>query len=328
MNRLKIYFLGSGEIAKPVLRACLNAPGLLLVGVGTQPDRAAGRRGRMSPTPLGKAAEELGLHPDKPENVNAPEFLTRLRSLAPDMLLVVSFGQLLRRELLELPRFGCINIHASLLPRYRGASPIVQALLNRDHTTGVSFMRMERGLDTGAVYRALEHPLRGDEYADELESALGELAGDVVAETLPGIVSGEYPPRVQDDSLATQCFKIKKDDAWIDWRRNASDIAAMVRAYHPWPGARCIVRRDGGAESSVVLHRVELRPGVELAPGEVLIPDRKSLLVGCSGGALRILELTPEGSRSMDAASYLNGLRGAKLEFPFRDGGRSVPGVI
>ena len=318
MERLKIYFLGSGEIAVPVLQACLTSPELELVGVGTQPDRAAGRRGKLSPTPVGRAAAELGLTPDKPENVNAPDFLAGLRALAPDMVVVVSFGQLLRQELLELPRYGCVNVHASLLPRYRGASPIVQAILHRDAETGVCFMRMEKGLDTGAVYRTLRYPLNGAEYADALELALGEFAGRETAATLVGIAAGDYPPVPQDDAAATVCRKIRKEDAWIDWRRSAADLAAMVRAYHPWPGARCRVRRSSG-DSVLTLRRVEVLPDRSMAPGEVCIPDRRTLLVGCGGGALKFLELTPESSKTMNAAAFLNGLRGEKIEFPLAD---------
>ena len=318
MERLKIYFLGSGEIAVPVLGACMGASELELVGVGTQPDRAAGRRGKLSPTPVGRAAEERGIAPDKPENVNAPEFIAELRALAPDMVVVVSFGQLLRQELLELPRYGCVNVHASLLPRYRGASPIVQAILNQDKETGVCFMHMEKGLDTGAVYRTLEYPLRGDEYADALEVELGELAGREIAATLTGIAAGTFRPVEQDGAAATVCRKIRKDDAWIDWRRDAREIAAMVRAYHPWPGARCRISRSSGV-SVLTLRNVEFLDHHQLAPGEVCIPDRRTLLVGCGTGALRIKELTPESSKTMDAAAFLNGLRGEKIGFLLPD---------
>lgn len=314
MNKLKIYFLGSGEIAVPVMRACAAAESLEVVGVGTQPDRVAGRRGKLAPTPVGRAAAEAGLSADKPESVNAPEFLDKVRELAPDMVLVVSFGQLLRDELLSLPRLGCVNVHASLLPKYRGASPIVQAVLNRDASTGVCFMRMERGLDTGAVYRTLEYPLDGTEYACALETALGELAAAHAEETLNGIADGTYLPVVQDESRATKCGKIRKDDSWIDWKRSAADISAMVRAYHPWPGARCRMRR-GVVDSVLTLRRVEMRGDVSLAPGEVAVPDRKTLLVGCGGGVLKILELTPENSKTMDAVAFLNGLRGEKIGF-------------
>jgi len=322
VDGLKTYFLGSGEIAVPVLRCCMESPLLRLLGVGTQPDRSAGRRGRMMPTPVGRFAAEVGLTADKPENVNTPEFLERLRSLSPDVILVVSFGQLLKEPLLEMPRFGCVNVHASLLPRYRGASPIVQAILNRDSATGVCFMRMERGLDTGAVYRTLEFPLCGVEYADALELKLGELAGGEVAETLVGIVSGKYPPSEQDNASATKCSKIRKEDSWIDWRRTAVEIEAMIRAYTPWPGARCIMRR-GGEDSVLTLRRAEVCTGGGLAPGESATPDRRTLMIGCAYGALRVLELTPESSKTMDAAAFLNGLRGAKLEFPLRSGDAS-----
>lgn len=315
VDKLKIYFLGSGEIAVPVLRSCLRADSLTVIGVGTQPDRPSGRRGRLMPTPVGEFAAAAGLSADKPENVNASFFLDKLRSLAPDVVLVVSFGQLLRRELLELPRFGCVNVHASLLPRYRGASPIVQSLLNMDAETGVCFMRMERGLDTGAVYRKLTYPLRGDEYADALELELGELAGRNVAETLHGIVGGKYPATIQDEACATTCFKIRKAESWIDWRRSAQSIAAMVRAYHPWPGARCVVRRGGESDSVLTLRRVEVCPELQMAPGKIHMPDRRTMLVGCGDGALRIFELTPESSKTMDVASFINGLRGESLEF-------------
>ena len=314
VNKLKIYFLGSGEIAVPVLRACSQAETIELVGVGTQPDRVAGRRGKLVATPVGRTAAESGLTADKPESVNTPEFLEKLRSLAPDMVLVVSFGQLLREGLLSLPRLGCVNVHASLLPKYRGASPIVQAVLNRDASTGVCFMRMEKGLDTGAVYRTLEYPLDGSEYADALETALGEYAAAHTEETLNWIAAGKYLPVVQDEARATKCGKIRKEDSWIDWRRSASEIDAMVRAYHPWPGARCRMRR-GAADSVLTLRRVELRDDVDLAPGEVAVPDRKTLLAGCGEGALKILELTPENSKTMDAVSFLNGLRGDKIGF-------------
>jgi methionyl-tRNA formyltransferase len=318
VERLKIYFLGSGDIAVPVLGACMSAPELELVGVGTQPDRAAGRRGKLSPTPVGRAAVAAGLSPDKPENVNAPEFIAKLRTLAPEMVVVVSFGQLLRSELLELPRYGCVNVHASLLPRYRGASPIVQAILHRDKATGVCFMHMERGLDTGAVYRTFEYPLRGDEYADVLEVELGELAGRTIAATLTGIAAGTFRPVEQDDAAATVCRKIRKDDAWIDWRRSAEEIGAMVRAYHPWPGARCRVSRSSG-ESVLTLRKVEVLRDRQSSPGEVCIPDRRTLIVGCGSGAVRIAELTPENSKTMDAAAFLNGLRGEKIGFLLPD---------
>ena len=179
-------------------------------------------------------------------------------------------------------------------------------------------MRMERGLDTGAVYRTLERPLRGDEYADQLELELGELAGRHVAETLRGIADGKYPPEVQDEARASSCFKIRKEDSWIDWNAEACRIAAAVRAYHPWPGARCTVRR-GGEESILTLRRAEVIAESTLRPGEASIPDRRTLAVGCGKGALRILELTPAGSKVMDAAAFINGLRGEKPEFLLRN---------
>ena len=165
-NSLKVVFLGSGPIAVPILESLHRAECIQLAGVITQPDRPAGRKRVMTPTPLGESAIALGLDVLRVPDVNAPDFLEFLQGIAPDMLCVVSFGQILKTPLLMLPKYGCVNVHASILPKYRGASPITQALLNGDSETGVAFMEMERGLDSGPVYRTEYCPLAGNEYAD------------------------------------------------------------------------------------------------------------------------------------------------------------------
>ena len=313
-DKPKIYFLGSGSFAVPVLRSVAAAPQLELIGVGTQLDRPAGRNRKPTPTPVGAAALELGIEPDRIAKVNAPEFLGKLRAMAPDMLLVVCFGQLLRADCLTLPPKGCINIHASLLPRYRGASPIVQCILNRDPETGICFMAMERGLDTGAVYQTLTVPLDHTEYAAELEFKLGAIAAQATPGILCSIYRGDLPPKPQDPVLATVCTKIRKSDGLVHWTENCYELEAMVRAYSPWPGAFSTVRTSKGIESLTLL-RVTPRRELSGTPGELLRADKHGLVVACGKGAVEILELAPPGRHSMPATAYLNGLRGESPEF-------------
>ncbi|MDR0933304.1 MAG: methionyl-tRNA formyltransferase [Victivallales bacterium] len=313
-NRPKIYFLGSGVIAIPILRAVATAKELELIGVGTQLSRPAGRNRKPTPTPVGAAALEIGIEPEQVPSVNAPDFIERLRRKRPDIVLVVSFGQILRRELLELPSKGCVNIHASLLPRYRGASPIVQCILNQDTETGVSFMAMERGLDTGAVYRTVAIPLDHSEYAGELEFKLGAISAEVAPGILCDIFRGDLEPIPQDGLKATVCTKIRKTDGLIRWTESEMEIEAMVRAYCPWPGAFSAIRSSKG-EEFVTLSRVAARRDLSGRPGEVLQADKYGLLVGCGRGAIEIFEIAPPGRRSMPATAYLNGLRGEIPEF-------------
>ncbi len=312
-NKPKIYFLGSGPIAVPILKQISVSPVLDLVGVGTQLDRPAGRNRKPTPTPVGAAALALGLDLERIVSVNSPEYLDSLRQRRPDIVLVVSFGQILRAELLALPRVGCVNIHASLLPRYRGASPVTQCLLNRDAETGVCFMAMERGLDTGPVYHSITVPLDHREYADALEFKLGRIAASVAPGILCAINAGHLELRPQDSTLATVCTKIRKTDGMIDWRRNAYEIEAQVRAYFPWPGAQATLRTSRG-DMVVAIPRAQVRRDQGGAPGQLLQADKYALVVGCGKWALEILEIAPPGRRAMPAVDYLNGLRGEKPE--------------
>lgn len=314
-DKLKVVFLGSGPIAVPILRALAAAPEIVLSAVVSQPDRPAGRKRVPTPTPLAAAALALGLTPLRTENVNTPEFLDFLRGLAPDLLCVVSFGQILRSDVLAAPKSGCVNVHASLLPAYRGASPIAQAIRNRDAETGVCFMAMERGLDSGGVYRRLSLPLDGTEYADALELRLGELAASHAAETLREIAAHRLVPVPQDPAKVTVCRKIAKPDGAVDWNASAAVIEAMSRAYCPWPGATARCRIPDGREITVTLRRCREAAGFALAPGRCAeLPGR--LVVGCGGNsALEILEILPSGGKLMSAAAFRNGMRGKLPEF-------------
>ncbi len=307
-RRCKVYFLGSGTIAVPVLEALLHDQRIELVGVGTQPDRPSGRRRELHPTPLGSAADGWGFPAERIASVNTRDFLDRLNGLAPDIVLVVSFGQLLKDELLNLPRCACVNIHGSLLPRYRGASPITAAIANLDAVTGVTFMQMERGLDTGSIYRILEYAMTGTETAASLELRLGELAAQRTAETLLAIAAGKLPPVPQDHSLATTTRKMKKDDGRLVWSYSALALEAMVRAFQPWPGAFFSLERDG---NELVVSVLKSRVRYDLAgqPGEMLLSNRHGWVIGTGEGSLEILELVIPGRKPMTAAAFWNGNR-------------------
>ncbi|MBR7121259.1 MAG: methionyl-tRNA formyltransferase [Lentisphaeria bacterium] len=307
---IKTVFLGSGPIAIPVLRALAASPDIELSAVISQLDRPAGRKRIMTPTPLTAAALALGLDVIRTADVNTPEFTGFLNSLAPDLLCVISFGQILKQGVLSVPEICCVNIHASLLPRYRGASPVTQAILHRENSTGVCFMQMERGLDSGPVFRQLAMPLTGVEYADSLEDALGELAAGYAVETLIDIAAGKLTAKPQNPAQITVCRKISKRDGQINWQMEAKDIEAMTRAYYPWPGASARFRTANGRESTVCICKAKALSGSPLIPGEVTGTPGK-LVIGCGRqSALEILELIPAGGKRMTAAAFRNGMRG------------------
>lgn len=314
-EKLKIYFMGAGPIAVPVLRRLAASEAIELAGTCTQPDRSAGRGGKLTPTPVGAAAAELGLPVDKVDSVNTPEFLAYLAGIAPQMIVVISFGQILREGVLELPPAGCVNVHASLLPKYRGASPIVSAIRHLDERTGVAFMRMERGLDTGPVYHTETVALVRNERADRLEQHLGEVAAAAAIPVLRRIAAGTLQAVPQEHALATVCRKIRKADGAIDWRRPAIEIEAMSRAFTPWPGAYFTLALPDRS-FPVTVSSARVHEDRCCYPGEILQCDKRGWIIGCGRGALELLTVSAPGKREMTATAFLNGLRGAELSIP------------
>ncbi len=311
-KRLKVYFLGSGEIGMPVLRKLAESPEIDLIGAGSQPDRPGKRGGKLIPTAITRTALALGINPDRPESVNDGTYLEHLRALAPDMVVVISYGQLLKEEILHLPKFGCINIHASLLPKYRGASPIQQVILHHEAETGVSFMAMAAGLDTGDVYARKILKLTGLERAGQLEMALGFLAADTCVEVLCGIASGALTREEQDHDLAIVCRKIRKEQGLMDFRRPARDLEAMIRAFDPWPGA-CFDLELPDREVRVTVCEAEIvqRAG---EPGSILeCSARRGWIIACKDKAISLKTISIPGKRVMPATGFLNGLRGAPM---------------
>ena len=305
---VRVFFLGSGRLAVPVLETLLTDSRLMLAGIGTQPDRPAGRRQHLLATPVGQFAQARGLAVTKPDSVNTPAFLDPLRELTPDLIVVVSFGQILKHELLHLSDFGCLNVHASLLPRHRGASPVNAVILAGDTETGVSFMRMDAGLDTGPVYRVLQLPLTGAETAPELEERLARLAAEHIGACVWDVCRGGLQPVAQAPDGATCAKKLKKEDGVLDWCQPAHVLERRVRGLQPWP--RAFIRvPTGNAVRRVQIVRAGVADvvGPVVVPGTVLEAGKTGWVVGCGSGALRLLRVVPEGRHEMDAAEFLRG---------------------
>jgi methionyl-tRNA formyltransferase len=296
----RIAFAGTPQFAVPTLET-LVASGADVCLVLTQPDRPAGRGRQVAASPVKAAAAERGLRIAQPQTLKAADAPGDLGP-APDLLVVVAYGLLLPPPMLAWPRLGCVNLHASLLPRWRGAAPIQHALLARDATTGVSLMRIERGLDTGAVYLERSTPIGVRETARELHDRLARLAADVLADALPGLLAGVLSPVPQQEAVATHAPKITKADAVLDWRRGALELDARVRAFDPWPIAE--TRLDDGTRLRV--WRAEpLDAETAAPPGAIIRAGAAGIDVATGAGVLRLTQVQPASGRVMAASAYL-----------------------
>ena len=307
-SRLTTVFLGAGAFAPRILEALLKDPGIEVVEIATQPDKPAGRKGILTPTPLGQWCQSAGIPFRRVNSVNDPEYLAHLRELNPDLGAVVSFGQILKKDLLNLPRLGCLNVHASLLPKYRGASPIVSAILNGETRTGVSFMRMDEGLDTGPVYQQVDISISETVTAPELENILAGLAGDHIGECIRKLAAGEMQAAAQDPAEATVSRKIRKSQASVDWNSSAEQLARKIRAFHPWPSAVFTVRH-GERPVTVKISSGKTVAGGDESPGRILSIQPEGIVVACKCGALLLEKVIPEGRKEMRAADFANGFR-------------------
>lgn len=307
---LNVFFLGSGIFAVPVLEALVSSPRIRVTGLATQPDREAGRRRQLTPTPLGRRADEMGLACLRTKSVNTPEFLDTVRKASPDVVVVVSFGQLLKEELLSLPRLGCFNVHASLLPRYRGASPIVTAVLNGDEVSGVSFMRMEKGLDTGPVYEMHRCPVPPEMTADELERTLSALAAEKIESCLLRLDAGEVTAVPQGEEGVSVAVKIRKSDGAVDWREDAVALARKVRAYHSWPSMSFRFSRKNRVVNVKIMRASWTSwESPDAVPGKFIAYSNNKMMISCGKGSLVVERILPEGKKEMPVADFLNGSR-------------------
>ena len=296
---MRVAFFGTPEFAVPSLRALLEE-GFDVAAIITQPDRPQGRsRSQLVPPPVKREAMEEGLQVLQPERPIGA-FADELRSLAPDLGVVVAYGHVLKPEILAIPRLGMLNVHASLLPRLRGAAPIAWAILNGDETTGVSIMQMEAGLDTGPVLHQIETEVAADETGGELAERLAELGAAALVETLTLLEAGETRAASQDHTQATYAPKINRTMARLEWSNDAATLARTVRAFDPEPGAWAVladqeVKLFGGRTSNA-----GGEPGVVLSAGE-------SLVIGAGVGALDVAEVQPAGKRRMPVEEWVRG---------------------
>ena len=318
---VRVYYLASGPIGIPILEALRMDARIRLCGIGTQPDRPSGRRRSPTPTPVKAAGTASGLMVETHESVNCPAFLERLRALDVELLVVASFGQLLREPVLELPPYGCFNVHASLLPRHRGAAPIAAAILAGDTETGISFMRMDRGLDTGPVYEVWKLPVRPDDTAGILEERLGRLAASRVADCIWRVAREGLAAVPQPEEGVTYARRLRKEDARIDWSRSAAALERQIRAYLPWPVAfTTLAARGRDLRLQIVAAAVESDAAVETrdedVAGTTVAASPAGWLVRCGAGTLRIQRVVPAGRREMSAEEFLRGFpvsRGTRL---------------
>ena len=312
----KIVFMGSPDFALPTLRALAGAYDV--VGVVTQPDRASGRGREMKAPPVKLLAQELNLSIMQPEKLKQPEAMEQLRAWAPDLIVVAAFGQILKKDVLELPRFGCINVHASLLPRWRGAAPINAAILAGDEETGVTIMKMDVGLDTGPILAKRSIRLTRDDTAGSVLRALSMLGADLLLETLPDYLSGKLQPVPQPEEGATYAPMLKKEDGKLDFTLDVNELERRVRAFNPWPGA--FMDFDGAMLKIHRAHVASLPVGEGLGVREVDAGQRLIVqnqpAVGAriapegGGGFLVLDEVQPAGKKSMSGKSFLSGARG------------------
>jgi len=305
---LRIAFAGTPEFPLAALEA-IAASSHRLVGVWTQPDRPAGRGRKLTPSPVKSRALELTLPVHQPESLKADAARQAIRDTKPDVMVVVAYGLILPSAVLAIPRFGCLNIHASLLPRWRGAAPIQRALLAGDTETGVAIMQMDEGLDTGDVLLERKIPIGSEDTSQTLHDRLATLGAHALMEVLDALP--EVQPRKQDAGAATYAAKLTKEEARLDWNCTATELARAVRGYNPWPVAFTLHL----GQPLRIWRAVPLTATASQAPGTVLQAGREGIDVATGEGVLRVLELQAAGGRMQSAADFANGRDLAGVRF-------------
>lgn len=304
MTGLRIVFMGTPQFACPTLKTLIDR-GENVVAVVTQPDRPKGRGQQTLPPPVKELAVAHGIPVLQPVKVRHPEAIEEIRALNPDLIVVVAFGQILPKALLDIPGKGCVNVHASLLPRYRGAAPLNWCIINGETESGVTTMLMDVGLDTGDMLLKAVTPIDPDEDTSSLHDRLSVLGAELLAQTIDLAAKDMLEPEKQDDALTCYAPMMKKEDGLIDWTRDAAAIKNQVRGMTPWPGAFSYLD-----EKLLKVYRVQKAQGAG-QPGEVLSASRDGIEVACGNGSIVIYELQLEGKKRLPAAEFL---AGCKLE--------------
>lgn len=302
---MRIGFLGTGKLAQPVFAALCESPHQV-VGLVTQPDRT-GRGHHQHANPLKELAISRGIPVHQPEKIRAPESIGVLRDWQPELFVVAAYGQMLPKTVLEMPRFGCINVHASLLPKYRGATPIHTAILNGDAETGVTIIRLVKELDAGPMLGSVKTEMLPDETTGELEIRLADLAVSLTMQVVENLSAGTAMEVEQDHTQATHVGKLTKDDGWIDWNKSAVEIERHVRGMQPWPGAFATLLQAGRPPLRIKILVATPGDGFHDAAGVIAGITKDAIVVQCGHGDLTIHTLQPDGKRPMSAADFLRG---------------------
>ena len=299
---MRIVFMGTPEFAVPSLEALLKSDDRV-VGIVTQPDRPRGRGQRLSPSPVKVIAQREDIPLVQPTKMKDPSFMDELSGWKPDVIAVAAFGRILPPAILALPSRGCINVHGSLLPKYRGAGPIQWALINGETETGITTMLMDEGMDTGAILLQAAMAIERDDTAGSLSCRLADLGGCLLVETLAQFKTGPLTPRFQDHGQATLAPLLKKEDGAVNWTMSATSIANRIRGLTPWPGAYTFLK----TERWTISRSVALDEASTLAPGQIIALTKDAIHVTTGKGVLAIRELQPASGRRMPAAQYLAG---------------------
>ncbi len=299
---MRIIFMGTPDFAVPALKALADG-GHDIAAAVTQPDRPKGRGKAVTMSPVKEEAQRLGIPVLQPKKASDSDFIEAVRQIDPDAIVVAAFGQILPKAVLEIPKYGCINIHGSLLPKYRGAAPIQWAVINGEKTTGLSTMLMDEGLDTGDILETREIAIDDRETSGSLFDKLGAMSGELICSTLDGLVKGSITPVSQDDTQSSYAARLDKEAGEINWNNDAASIERLVRGLNPWPSAYTHL---GGKTLKIWDADVVPEGDTALAPGTVKVSGN-GLEVTTGGGTLIIKELQLEGKKRMDTASFLRG---------------------
>ncbi len=296
---MRVLFIGTGEIGLPVLRWLLESEEHELAGVVTQPDKPVGRAQRIEAPPIKAALGDNKVPVLQPARIKGAEAVADIRALGPEVIVVMAYGQILPRAVLEIPSIACLNLHASLLPKYRGAAPIQAAILAGDGETGISVMYMDEGLDTGDVLLQTRLEIAPDETGGSLHDRLAQIAPDALREAFALLQAGTAPRVPQDSSAATYAPKLEREHGRIELTEPATVIERKIRAFDPWPGAFAILRDDAGRERKLKVFRASVTDSCSADPANLIIPTKK--------GAVKLEEVQLEGKRRMSAAEFLRG---------------------
>ena len=311
MKNTRIIFMGTPEFCIPALKALAEEPGFDVLLAVTQPDRPKGRGKKLSPSAVKKTAMELGIEVFQPEKINTEDGIHKLSSLEPDFFVVVAYGQILSKKILDIPRVFPINIHASILPRYRGAAPIQAAVKNMDKETGVTTMVMAEKMDAGDILLCEKTPVDTEETAADLHDRLSMMGGDLIVETIHEVNRGELEPVAQDHSKASYVTLLKKSDGRINWQTSAKAICAHINAMTPWPGA--FTELSGKRLKLFKARPSDMFHQTPAEPGTILSCSDDGIYVAADKGTVQILELMGSSGKRLDAASFL---RGNKIDLP------------